>query len=677
MRVVLVFPPFFLEPMYNMPPLGLINLAGSVTPLNHETVILDFPLAIRQGSIKMGKDIYESCTDAILREEPDIVGISVQCTTFPCSVRIAELIKRKKPDTPVVLGGHSTSPIDEQTMNSFPWIDAVVRGEGEITFGELATAYANGTGLHGVDGITFREGGHLIRNRDRELIAALDLLPPADYRFVAPLSAYREACGIQRSIAILEVGRGCPHDCIYCSQSAMWKRRQRTFSVDRLIAEMRNLRDKFGAECFLLAYDQFTSRRAFVEEFCSGVIEAGLNRIPWYCISRLDSVDAHLLSLMRLAGCESMCYGIDSGSKRTLAFIRKNIDHDILAKRVLETTAEGIVPTLSFVIGFPEEEKEDIDATLSLALRTGTLGSTNPLIQMPTVLPGTDLYRGYADRLVREVDTYFSLGIEFDDGKRLESDEVLIKAHPEIFSSFYNLPCPAYSLGELNTLASFFPLLVNFYPRSFLLLGLECKEPPSKLFFRFTDWLATRGERPPGNLSAHDCYRYFTPFVLDILSKIEAPARPHLNDVVRYETLALEAARYDVTEHPFSIDLNRISELKPAVNGKFVPGVFDYNIPDIIRDIKAGRLSDAYPEQKTRLFFSFESNRLDVREINEFGMDLLERCDGVSSVGDIGRGLFERYGKDLEYDRFFDLFVEAVHVLLQLKLLRPAQPDHD
>lgn len=225
---------------------------------------------------------------------------------------------------------------------------------------------------------------------------------------------------------------------------------------------------------------------------------------------------------------------------------------------------------------------------------------------MPTVLPGTDLYRGYADRLVREVDTYFSLGIEFDDGKRLESDEVLIKAHPEIFSSFYNLPCPAYSLGELNTLASFFPLLVNFYPRSFLLLGLECKEPPSKLFFRFTDWLATRGERPPGNLSAHDCYRYFTPFVLDILSKIEAPARPHLNDVVRYETLALEAARYDVTEHPFSIDLNRISELKPAVNGKFVPGVFDYNIPDIIRDIKAGRLSDAYPEQKTRLFFSFE-----------------------------------------------------------------------
>lgn len=675
MKVVLVFPPFYLEPMYNMPPLGLINLATSLAVRDHQPVILDFVLAIRQGRLKTGKNIYQRCADAVLREDPDIVGLSVQCTTFPPAVRIAELIKAKKPDALVVLGGHSASSVDEETLRSFPWIDAVVRGEGEITLGELASAYQNGAGLHGVDGLTFRDGSRIRRNRDRELIPSLDQLPLADYGFLPSLAEYRDSCGTQRSIAILEVGRGCPHNCIYCSQTAMWRRRQRTFSVDRLIAEMRNLHDKFGAECFLLAYDQFTSKRTFVEEFCSNVLEARLNHIPWYCISRLDSVDPPLLDLMKSAGCESMCYGIDSGSKKTLAFIRKNIDQEILSERVLETTDRGIIPTLSFVIGFPEEEKEDIDATLSLALKTGTLGSTNPLIQLATILPGTDLHRRYGDRLIREVDTYFSLGIEFDNGKRLESDEALVDAYPAIFSSFYNLPCPAYSLEELNVIASYFPLIVNFYPRTFLLLGLECKEPPSKLFFRFMNWLRENLDRPHTTLSPQDCYRYFGPFARAALSHVDVPERPYLDDILSYETLALEAARYDLAALPFFIDLNRMSELKPTVNKDFLHGEFAFNIPDIISDIKAGRLFGSYPKQKTHLFFSYESNRLDVKEINDFGVDLMERCDGSATIEDISRELFGRYGQDVSCEKFFDLCVEAVQALVELKLLKPDQAD--
>jgi radical SAM superfamily enzyme YgiQ (UPF0313 family) len=119
---------------------------------------------------------------------------------------------------------------------------------------------------------------------------------------------------------------------------------------------MSHLHTEFGAECFLLAYDQFTANRAFVEAFCERVIGAGLNHVPWYCISRLDTVDGALLGLMRKAGCESMCYGIDSGSKRTLAFIRKQVRKEDLYKRVVETAENGLIPTLSFVIGFPEEE---------------------------------------------------------------------------------------------------------------------------------------------------------------------------------------------------------------------------------------------------------------------------------------------------------------------------------
>ena len=258
--------------------------------------------------------------------------------------------------------------------------------------------------------MTFSGDGGIKRNPDRRLIESLDELPFPDYRFAESFDVYRDVCGIPRSIAILEVGRGCPHRCIYCSESLMWRRRTRQFSPSRLVAEMEDLHRNHGAECFLLAYDQFTAQKGFVASFCHEVIEAGLSHLPWYCISRLDTVDGPVLDLMKKAGCESMCYGIDSGSKRTLHFIRKQIDPHILYQRVAETAERGIIPTLSFVIGFPEEEREDIDETLLLALRTGIIGNNHPLIQLPTVLQGTDLYTQYRDRLVRCVDTYFRPG---------------------------------------------------------------------------------------------------------------------------------------------------------------------------------------------------------------------------------------------------------------------------
>lgn len=370
MNIALIFPPFYFEPMYNMPPLGLINLAAVLKKSSHQVKIFDFPLSIRLKTLSIDSDIYKECARQIQRFEPDAVGFSVQCTTYPPSVRIAEELKKLRPGIKIVFGGHNASFVDELTLSSFPFIDGIVRGEGEITFSELIRAFEAQIPLKSIDGITFRAGDRIIRNPDRELIEDLDSLPVSDYSLVPPLHVYRDVCGIRRSIAILEIGRGCPHHCIYCSQSLIWRKRTRIFSIDRLIRDMKNLAENFGAECFLFAYDQFTAKRGFAERFCRGVIDAGLNRFPWYCISRLDTVDGPLLNLMREAGCESMCYGIDSGSKKTLAFIRKNIDQEALFERVRETTEAGIVPTLSFVIGFPEESKQDIEDTLLLALES-------------------------------------------------------------------------------------------------------------------------------------------------------------------------------------------------------------------------------------------------------------------------------------------------------------------
>ena len=671
MKVILVFPPFYLETMYNLPPLGLINIATGLRGTRHQVEIVDFVLEIRRGTLRMGKDIYNDCADLILEKAPDLVAFSAQCTTYPAVIRISEIIKEKKPDINIVVGGHNASFVDIETLERYRFIDAIVRGEGEVTFKDLLSSYEAGSNGEGTPGVTYRRGKHIVRNIDRELIARLDDLPLPDYSFSPRFSEYRDACELPRSIAILEVGRGCPHKCVYCSESIMWRRRTRTFSVSRLINEMENLHKNQGAECFLLAYDQFTAKRSFVEAFCRAVLEKGLSHLPWYCISRLDSVDAELLGLMREAGCESMCYGIDSGSEKTLAFINKNINHELLYQRVTETAEQGIVPTLSFVIGFPEEEREDIDKTLFLALRSGIVGNNNPLIQMPTVLPGTELHKRYAHDLVRQVDTYFALGLEFDQGKRLESDEDIINSDPVIFSSFYNLKCRGIPLEDLNLIASYFPLIVRFYPKTFLILSVEYNKSVSGLFIQLLVWLKDRLKRDTLTLTPQDCYNHFREFVFYITEGHGEPEREYLYEMLKYEYLAIEVGKFTSEKGPFEIDLQKSKDLKPKKSGKIIMEKFDFDIPSIIIDYKDGVFDKQYDARETFLVFRQEDHFLSVFEINSFAKDFLESCDGNTTLSTISGRLYKDYGRDIKDEKFFDSCIEALKTLGEMGLLEP------
>ena len=617
----------------------------------------------------LSPSIYDDCADMILEKNPHVVGFSAQCTTYPAVIRIAKRLKEAARDTIIMVGGHNSSFVDIRTLEQYPFIDVIVRGEAEKTVLELIDVLEKNQGLREVAGITWRDGSRVVQNDDRELIENLDELPTADYGFLPSFQAYRDACDLPRSIAILEVGRGCPHRCVYCSESLMWRRKTRTYSIERLVREMDHLRNNFGAECFLLAYDQFTANRQFVTDFCDEVIRKGLNGLPWYCISRLDTVDEDLLVHMREAGCESMCYGIDSGSKRTLAFIRKKIDHSVLYRRVVETTNQGIVPTLSYVVGFPEEEQSDIDETLKLALRTGILGNINTLIQMPTVLPGTELQAGYGNKLVREIDTYFALGLEFDNGRRLAGDEALINADPGIFSSFYNVPCRGMDLHSLNSIASFFPLIVNLYPKSFFLLSLKSGLQPSNLFFHWLDWLKKKLDLATPSLSPRICYQHFGPFMRELIEETGTHLYEHINEIEHYETAAIEVGKHDLFDHNFYIDLNYLRELRPVLNDAVLVKDFSYNIPVIIEDMKKGIFREEYPRRHTTLIFTQEDSQLEVVEINNFGKDLIALCDGTESIRSISDRLYLHYGSKMDFEKFHQECLEAARSLGELKVL--------
>ncbi len=668
MNIALVFPPFYHPSMYNLPPLGLLNLATLLRRAGHAPVILDQVLGLRDGSLPFGAGVYDACAAQVAATRPDIVAFSAQCTTYPPTLNIARRVRRLCPQARIVVGGHNASFVAAETLERFPFIDAVVRGEGEVTFPELAGTWAAGDEPASVAGVTWRGAGGIVANPERELIADLDVLPLPDYSLGPPLATYQAACELPRSIAILEVGRGCPHSCVYCSESVLWRRRCRTFNVERVVEEMRRLQVDQGAECFLLAYDQFTADRRFVETFCRQVIAAGLHRLAWYCISRLDTVDADLLGLMREAGCESMCYGIDSGSERTLAFIRKKIDPQILGTRVEETTARGMVPTLSFVVGFPEEERGDIDATLALALTTGLRGNSNPLMQIPTVLPGTELHHRYGATLVRAVDSYFALGLEFEAGKRLAEDEALIGSDTQLFSSFYNLPCRGMELPELARLANFFPLLVNLYPKSLLALATALDTSISELFAALLAFVAAReGLEEPG-LTPPACYAHFPAFAAEKQPEIAA-GWAHLPEIVAYESSAIEVAAHAPPAAVANIDLSGVKNWRPHRRQNVLVRSFAYDLPEIIEDLKAGQLLASYPEAPTWLVFRQEGGELEVTAVNRFGSDFLALCDGSARLDEIADRMYPQYGQDMNQEAFRNTCREAAASLNALHLL--------
>jgi hypothetical protein len=289
---------------------------------------------------------------------------------------------------------------------------------------------------------------------------------------------------------------------------------------------------------------------------------------------------------------------------------------------------------------------------------------------LPTVLPGTELHKRYANRLVREADTYFSLGLEFDNGRRLEADSLLIHSDRVIFSAFHNLPCVGLSLNELDRISRFFPFIVNLYPKTFLLLGLALRESVSMLFSRFLDHVSTAEVKTTTSLSPEKCRRHLPVFAEQALSEGRVQGWDHLPDIILYESLTLDSGDFPRGRTPGTADLCCLEDLLPCRSDNAVIRKFSYNIPEIIADLKAGVFRKSYPEEPTLVVFVTGKNGTEVTQINEFGRDLLDLSTGFAPIEEIAGDLYRRYGSGMGRESFIGECREAIDMLREMELMK-------
>ncbi len=366
--VVLVFSrPFDLAKNQTAPPLGITYLAAVLEESGFEVSIVDLSIS----------DMNSSEAAAVIASmNPAVVGFSCTTPGFPLAVQVAEKVKQKNVRTKIIFGGPFATFAYHEILSNYPWVDLVVRREGEHTLLDLVKHFVRGTSrpLGDIPGIVYREDGSLKLTSERPFIENLDILPFPALHLLGDLDQYDKKAGVITS-------RGCPFGCAFCSSAVMWGKKTRFRSVENVISEINTLIKNLSIKEFRFIDDTFTLDRERVLQLCSE-LEKIRPRLTWRCITRADMVDEEILRAMKRAGCKSVQYGIESANPGTLTLIGKQIFKEEVEKKVDAAKRAGIDVYGSFVIGLPGETREMIEETIEFA-ESLSLADTQVNIAMP------------------------------------------------------------------------------------------------------------------------------------------------------------------------------------------------------------------------------------------------------------------------------------------------------
>ena len=177
---------------------------------------------------------------------------------------------------------------------------------------------------------------------------------------------------MRKPIANIVTSRGCPFNCVFCAVRTVWGRTWRGRSAKNVVDEIKLLNREYGIREFTVWDDNIGLDRERLMEICDGIVEAGLD-LKW-CTPNgiyLWKLDEEVLTKMKKSGYYRANFGIESGDPETLKFIGKRADFDKV-KSILRTCDRlGIWTYASFIIGFPDEDREAIERTLNAPMELG------------------------------------------------------------------------------------------------------------------------------------------------------------------------------------------------------------------------------------------------------------------------------------------------------------------
>ena len=349
-KVVLFYPP------YDGPPLGapacLLSLASPLLQASFDVAILDAA-------------IEPDWLSRTLRELQDALCLGISVLTGPMirgAVRMAKAAKKAAPNLPVIFGGWHPSLLPGQTLQE-PYVDAIVRGQGEMTLLEVAENLSRGRSAHGIHGVSSKQWG-LPQHAPERRVALLDDLPMPAFDRV-DFDAYERVSGERKLAYATSVG--CPYGCNYCTDMVFYKRRFNALEAGRVINEVTGLVDKYRiAEVAMLDSNLPVDwRRA--RDIAQGFLDSKV-RFRWTFqastdfLCRMSDDDVRLLGE---SGVTHMGFGTESTSSSVLKLMNKRHQRvDEMYETARKAAIGNIHVTFNLIFGYPGETEADRLETL-------------------------------------------------------------------------------------------------------------------------------------------------------------------------------------------------------------------------------------------------------------------------------------------------------------------------
>lgn len=324
------------------PPLGLYYIEAYIK--KHAAFYVEF--VITSADDASGID---------LTDPPHIIGISAVTANFTKAGNLAAQIReRVGNEIPIILGGCHISAMPGSLPPDF---DAAVMGEGEATFLEILQRLHEKGRLEpadytGIDGVAYRDGGKIVRNKERDFIKNLDEIPfPA-----------RRLSGI--GVTHMLTSRGCPYSCVYCATCLLWGR-VRSHSPEYVVNEILHLHEGFHVNEIILFDDNFLADRKRVHEISQRIIAENLTgKVSFICYGRTRAINEPLVKDLAEMGVVEIYLGADNVSDSVIDG-RGSADAYHRNSRAVDLCYDaGLKVNCSFVIGLPRQTTGDLDEIL-------------------------------------------------------------------------------------------------------------------------------------------------------------------------------------------------------------------------------------------------------------------------------------------------------------------------
>jgi hopanoid C-3 methylase len=369
-------------------PLALETI-GAVARVNHDVQLLDMR--------------FDPSLEATLEAfQPDAVAVTCLTTEVYSAQDVLRQVKRLRPETFTITGGLHASLIPEDFQAAY--VDALVIGEGELTFQDLLavldrTDRRPGEALAGVEGLAWRRGApdgrdnEWVFNKPRPLAPNIDSMPiPArdltsrwtkDYFFL-----------FESPHTLVSTSRGCPFKCNFCSVWKFYHNKCRYMSAERVVDELEAL----PTTSVSFVDDNFLANVPRAFKIAELIKKRGVKMTYYGMQARTDTISKHpdLVAAWREIGLETILIGFEAASQARLDSVSKGATLE-QNERAMDILNELRIHMWGAFIVDPQFTKEDFQELKSYRERKGVI---YPQFTILTPLPGTDLYRERYNELV-------------------------------------------------------------------------------------------------------------------------------------------------------------------------------------------------------------------------------------------------------------------------------------